>query len=75
MHVRVDVHATRKAWRQTVWGTAIATIMLVGLCVYFVTLPVPDYAAVRLLLLLLFLMPVMLGVAYLIRRFIESLAG
>jgi cadmium resistance protein CadD (predicted permease) len=73
--VRVDVQATRKAWRQTLWGTAIATIMLVALCIYFATLPVPDYAAVRFLLLLLLLMPVMIGVAYLVRRFIESLAS
>jgi NADH:ubiquinone oxidoreductase subunit 3 (subunit A) len=48
---------------------------VVALIVYFWTLPTPDYAAVQFLLLLLFLAPLMLGLAYLIRRFIEGLPG
>jgi succinate-acetate transporter protein len=72
--MRVDVQATKRAWRHTVWGTAIATVGLVALMVYFWTLPSPDYAAVRFLLLMLVLMLLALGAAYLIRRFIEGLA-
>jgi hypothetical protein len=48
---------------------------LVGLTVYFWSLPTPDYAAIWFLVVLLVLMPLVLGVAYLIRRFIEGLAG
>ena len=61
-------------WRQTVWGTALAMIGVVGMLVYALASATPDYSAVRFFLLLLFAMPIMLGVAYLIRRFIEALA-
>ena len=73
--MRVNVEATKRAWRQTVWGTAIAMGGFVALIIYFWTLPRPDYAAVRFLFLLLFLAPLILGLAYLIRRFIERFAG
>ena len=47
---------------------------VVAMMVYALTSAVPDYSAVRFLLLLLIAMPLMLGAAYLIRRFIEGLA-
>ena len=72
--MRVDVEATKRAWRQTVWGTVLGALILCGLIIYFLAQPTPDYTAVRTLLLFLLVMPLMLGVAYLIRRFIESLA-
>jgi uncharacterized membrane protein HdeD (DUF308 family) len=72
--MRVDVKATNGAWRQTVWGTVLATVGLLALTVYFWAQPTPDYASVRFLLILLVLMPLALGAAYLIRRFIERSA-
>ena len=72
--MRVDVEATKWAWRQTVWGTGLAALILCALIIYFLVKSPPDYSAVQTLLLFLLVMPLMLGVAYLIRRFIESLA-
>jgi hypothetical protein len=51
--MRVDVKATNRAWRQTVWGTVLATVGLLALTVYFWAQPTPDYASVRFLLILL----------------------
>ena len=45
-----------------------------ALAVYFWTNPTSDLAAAQFALLLLFLIPVLLGVTYLIRRFIETLS-
>jgi hypothetical protein len=71
--MQIDLKALRSMWRQTVWGTAIAMVGIAALAVYFWTQPTPDPAAAKFALQLLVLMPVLLGVAYLIRRFIESL--
>ena len=73
--MRVDVQSTKRAWRQTVWATGMAAIMFLGLIVYVWTQPEPDYEAIKFLTLMLLGLPVMLGVCYLIRRFIESLAS
>lgn len=73
--MRVDVRATKRMWRQTVWGTAIAWIGVVAVMVYLRMLPNPDKVATRFLLLLLIVMPLVLGVAYVIRRFIEGLTA
>jgi flagellar biogenesis protein FliO len=45
-----------------------------AMIVYALTSAAPDYSAVRFLFLLLFAIPLMLGIAYLVRRFIEGLA-
>jgi flagellar biogenesis protein FliO len=45
-----------------------------AMIVYALTSGALDYSAVRFLLLLLFAMPLILGIAYLVRRFIEGLA-
>ena len=73
--MRVDVEATKRMWRQTLWGTAVTMVGLVVWIVYVLMQPAPDYSSVRFLLVLLLLMPAGVGVAYLIRRFIESLAA
>ena len=72
--MRIDVRVLRSMWRQTVWGTALALACVATMIVYVLTSGTPDYSAVRFLFLLLFAMPLMLGIAYLIRRFIEGLA-
>jgi hypothetical protein len=72
--MRVDRKATQWMWRQTIWGTAIAAILFAGLIVYFLTLPTPDYQSAKFAGLLLILVPIALGGAYLIRRVIERLA-
>ena len=74
MAMRIDDRALRLIWRQTVWATALAMVGVAGMLVYALASAAPDHSAVRFFLLLLFAMPVMLGVAYLIRRFIEGLA-
>jgi uncharacterized protein YqhQ len=73
--MRVDVKATKRAWRPTVWATIIAMVGIVAMMVYSLASAAPDYAAVRFFLLLLVLMPLLLGIAYLNRRFIQRLAG
>lgn len=72
--MRIDVQALRSMWRQTVWVTGFVIVGVVAMMVYFMTSTAPDYAAIGFLLLLLFAMPLMLGVAYLIRRTIERSA-
>jgi len=72
--MRVDVQATKRMWKQTVWATGVALILLVALSLYFVAQPSPDYGAIRWLLFLVLLMPLALGACYVIRLFIESLA-
>jgi hypothetical protein len=71
--MRIDVKALRWMWKQTVWGTAGGMLMVVGLAIYFFRQSPPDYDAIRLLILLLLLMPVGLGLSYLVKRFIEGL--
>ena len=72
--MRIDVRVLRSMWRQTVCGTALAMAFVATMIVYALMSAAPDYSAVRFLLLLLFAIPLMLGIAYLIRRFIEGLA-
>lgn len=72
--MRIDVRVLRSMWRQTVWGTALAMACVAAMIVYALTSAAPDYSALSFLLLLLFAIPLMLGIAYLIRRFIEGLA-
>ena len=72
--MRIDIRVLRSMWRQTVWGTAVAMACVAVIIVYALTSAAPDHSAVRFLFLLLFAMPLLLGIAYLIRRFIEGLA-
>ena len=71
--MRVNTKATKRMWQQTVWSAVLATVGFLALMIYFWTLPTPDYAAIRFLALMLVLTPLLLGVAYFIRRFIERL--
>jgi hypothetical protein len=72
--MRIDLKALGWMWRQTFWGTLIAMVFVTGLAVYSLTVEPPDYEAAGFLALLVLLMPVGLGAAYLVRRFIERLS-
>ena len=73
--MRIDSNALNRAWKQTAVGTLLGALIIAGLLIYFFTKKPLDYQAIEWLIVLLALMPVALGVAYLIRRFIQRLAG
>jgi uncharacterized membrane protein (GlpM family) len=72
--MRVDLKATRHMWKQTVIGSLLALIGIAALIIYFSVSAEKDAEAVRLLVAIFALIPAGLGVAYLIRRFIERSA-
>jgi len=72
--MRVDVQATKRMWKQTVWGTAAASLIVLGLIGYFLAQSPVDQQAIGWLILFL-LLPLALGPCYLIRRLIEGLAA
>ena len=73
--MRIDVQATRRMWRQTVSATVGVALIFLGLIAYFLAQSPVDHQAVRWLILFLLLLPVGLGLCYLIRRLIDRLAA
>ena len=72
--MRLDSKALQFMWKQTVWGTVLTGVVFVGLIVYFLTLPIPDYDAAKFVLVLLLVLPAFFGASYFVKRFIERMA-